>query len=77
MDVEGKQSGIQTELVEILGAWGKLPITYAGGVRDFTDLQRIQRLGNGNLNVTIGSALDLFGGELKYRDVLEFMESCK
>ena len=74
VDVEGKQSGIQTELVEILGEWGKLPITYAGGVHTFYDLEEIQRLGHGKLNVTIGSALDLFGGELKYKDVLKFME---
>ena len=72
VDVEGKQSGIQTELVALLGEWGKLPITYAGGVHDFKDLEDIQRLGHNKLNVTIGSALDLFGGELKYADVLAF-----
>ena len=73
VDVEGKQSGIQTELVRTLGEWGKLPITYAGGVHTFSDLEEIQKLGRGNLNVTIGSALDLFGGKLKYKDVLAFM----
>jgi len=74
VDVEGKQSGIQTELVALLGEWGKLPITYAGGVHDFKDLEDIKLLGHGKLNVTIGSALDLFGGNLKYTDVLEFMK---
>lgn len=74
VDVEGKQSGIQTELVMLLGEWGKLPITYAGGVHDFKDLEDIKHLGKGCLNVTIGSALDLFGGTLKYKDVLEFVK---
>ena len=74
VDVEGKQSGIQTELVALLGAWGRLPITYAGGVHTFSDLEEIKRLGRNQLNVTIGSALDLFGGSLKYRDVLAYMK---
>lgn len=73
VDVEGKQSGIQTELVALLGEWGKLPITYAGGVHDFKDLEDIKRLGNDRIHVTIGSALDLFGGPLKYKEVLEYM----
>ena len=71
VDVEGKQSGIQKELVVLLGEWGKLPITYAGGVHNFTDLEKVKRLGKDNLHVTIGSALDLFGGNLKYKEVLE------
>lgn len=75
VDVEGKQSGIQKELVALLGEWGKLPITYAGGVHTFTDLEEIKTLGKGNLNVTIGSALDLFGGIMKYKDVLAFVRS--
>lgn len=75
VDVEGKQNGIQTELVELLGAWGKLPITYAGGVHDFADLEAVKMLGRGNLHVTIGSALDLFGGNLKYKEVLEYVKS--
>ena len=73
VDVEGKQNGIQTELVELLGVWGKLPITYAGGVHEFADLEALQKLGQGNLDVTIGSALDLFGGAMKYSDVIQFM----
>ena len=73
VDVEGKQSGIQAELVALLGKWGKLPITYAGGVHSFADLEEIKRLGYGRLHVTIGSALDLFGGNLAYKKVLEFV----
>ena len=70
VDVEGKQSGIQKELVMLLGEWGKLPITYAGGVHNFTDLDDVKKLGQDHLHVTIGSALDLFGGNLKYKEVL-------
>ena len=70
VDVEGKQNGIEERLVALLGEWGKRPITYAGGVHTFEDVQKIKVLGNGNLNVTIGSALDLFGGELRYQDVI-------
>ena len=73
VDVEGKQSGIQTELVALLGEWGKLPITYAGGVHSFEDLEEIKHLGCDRLHVTIGSALDLFGGNLAYKNVLEFV----
>ena len=71
VDVEGKQSGIQKELVMLLGEWGKLPITYAGGVHNFTDLDDVKKLGQDHLHVTIGSALDLFGGNLKYKEILE------
>ncbi|MCC8168752.1 MAG: hypothetical protein LIO37_05395, partial [Clostridiales bacterium] len=75
VDVEGKNNGIEARLAEILGKWCRLPITYAGGVRDFNDLKHLRQLGQGRLNVTIGSALDIFGGDLKYRDVLEYCRS--
>lgn len=74
VDVEGKQNGIQKEIVTLLGNWGKIPITYAGGVHTFEDLEEIKAFGCGNLNVTIGSALDLFGGKLKYKEVLTFIK---
>lgn len=70
VDVEGKQSGIETALVKLLGQWGKCPITYAGGIHTYEDIEEIRSLGNGKLNVTIGSALDLFGGDLEYTSVL-------
>ena len=71
VDVEGKQNGVETELVKLLGNWGKCPVTYAGGVHTFDDLETMKALGKDNLNVTIGSALDLFGGSLAYKDVLK------
>ena len=70
VDVEGNADGIEKELVTVLGQWGKLPITYAGGVHSYEDLQLIKELGNDHLNVTVGSALDLFGGKLKWDEVL-------
>ena len=70
VDVEGKAEGIEKELVSMLGNFEKIPITYAGGVHSYKDLHLIKQLGKNNLNVTIGSALDLFGGKLKWEDVL-------
>ena len=73
VDVEGKASGIETELAEYLGNWGKIPVTYAGGVGSFSDLEQLKRLGKNKLNVTIGSALDLFGGSMAYEKVLDYI----
>ncbi|MBQ8325441.1 MAG: phosphoribosylformimino-5-aminoimidazole carboxamide ribotide isomerase [Lachnospiraceae bacterium] len=70
VDVEGKAEGIETELVEMLGAWGKIPVTYAGGVHAMEDLDLIRTLGRGKVNVTIGSALDIFGGKLSFEDIV-------
>ena len=72
VDVEGMAGGIEEELVHKLGVWGKIPITYAGGVHNFEDLEKIHTIGQDKLHVTIGSALDLFGGDMKLKDVLEF-----
>lgn len=74
VDVEGKRSGMQEELVRDLAKWTSIPTTYAGGVRSLEDLERFKELSNGKLHVTIGSALDIFGGELSYRDVVEYCE---
>lgn len=72
VDVEGKAAGIEEELAALLGDWARIPITYAGGVADFEDLRALKRIGKGRLNVTIGSALDLFGGAIEYRKALAF-----
>ena len=71
VDVEGKSEGIEEELVKLLGDWGKKPVTYAGGVHSYEDLELLRELGRNRLNVTIGSALDLFGGKLQWEKVLE------
>lgn len=70
VDVEGKAAGIEEELALLLGNWGKIPATYAGGVHSYEDLRLLKRLGQDKVNVTVGSALDLFGGSLKFEEVL-------
>lgn len=74
VDAEGKSAGIEKNLVTLLGEWDGIPITYAGGVSDFSDLDTIKRLGKNKLDVTIGSALDLFGGPLSYKEVIAYMK---
>ena len=69
VDVEGKASGIETGLAALLGKWGKIPITYAGGIGSYEDLEQLKRLGRDKLNFTIGSALDLFGGVLEFEKI--------
>lgn len=73
VDVEGKAQGIEDPIVSLLGKWGKIPVTYAGGVHDFSDLDKLNELGRGKVNVTIGSALDLFGGDMKWKEVIAYM----
>lgn len=72
VDVEGKKSGMQHELVRDLAQWVTIPTTYAGGVRSLEDLREFNELANGKLHVTIGSALSIFGGDLAYDDVVAY-----
>ena len=74
VDVEGKSGGIEEELAGMLGDWGKIPMTYAGGVHNFQDLEILRSLGRGKIDVTIGSALDLFGGDMEFEKVLEYIQ---
>ena len=70
-DVEGKCEGVDEELVEKLGQWTQLPCTYAGGARGLNDLERVDQLSGGHVDLTIGSALDIFGGSgVTYRECL-------
>jgi phosphoribosylformimino-5-aminoimidazole carboxamide ribotide isomerase len=71
VDVEGKASGIDRDLVRMLERSKAIPITYAGGVTTMEDLESIKECGRNHINVTIGSALDLFGGNLSYQEVLK------
>lgn len=71
-DVEGLCTGIDRELVELLGSWRRLPMTYAGGISRMQDIDEIDALSGGALDATVGSALDLFGGRLiRYADLVE------
>lgn len=74
-DVEGKCQGIETELVKLLDSWNCKTITYAGGVGSYEDLESLKKLSHNKINVTIGSALDLFGGKLEFDKVLEICRS--
>lgn len=74
VDVEGKASGIETSIADLLGRWGKLPMTYAGGVASFDDLEQLRTLGRDKIDVTIGSALDIFGGHLAFQEIIRYME---
>ena len=74
VDVEGKASGIEQELVQLLGTWDGIPVTYAGGVASMEDLRQLRTLGENKIDVTIGSALDLFGGTMEFQQVLEFCQ---
>ncbi|MGO4698902.1 phosphoribosylformimino-5-aminoimidazole carboxamide ribotide isomerase [Paenibacillus sp. 2TAB26] len=72
VDVEGKQSGIQQSLVRSLTDWVTIPTTYAGGARSIADMDQFNELSNGKLDITIGSALDIFGGQLSYEEVVAY-----
>jgi phosphoribosylformimino-5-aminoimidazole carboxamide ribotide isomerase len=61
-DVEGLQGGIDNQLVSLLADHCTIPVTYAGGARALGDLEYVQQLSNGKIDLTIGSALDIFGG---------------
>lgn len=71
VDAEGQSGGIEEELVRLLGDWDGGPVTYAGGVHGYEDLYLLKKLGKNRMNVTVGSALDLFGGHLEWKRVLE------
>lgn len=73
VDVEGKASGIETDLASLLGDWGKKSVTYAGGVALLEDLEKLKKIGKDHLDVTIGSALDLFGGTIPYRKITKYL----
>lgn len=71
VDVEGKANGIEKELVELLGENNNHIITYAGGVHSYEDIYQLKNAGKNRINVTVGSALDLFGGSLEWQKIQE------
>ena len=73
VDVEGLCRGIDRELVKNIGEWSPILATYAGGANSLADLEEVTRLGRGKIDLTIGSALDIFGGtSVRYADVVAF-----
>lgn len=70
-DVEGLCCGIDRELVQLLGGWSRVPVTYAGGAASFADVELVAKLSGGEVDVTVGSALDIFGGSgVKYAELV-------
>lgn len=73
VDVEGLCRGVDKDLVAMLGNWTSIPTTYAGGASSLADLEEVTRVGQGRIDLTIGSALDIFGGNgVRYEDVVAF-----
>ncbi len=75
VDVEGKAEGPETELVEHLADYRGNPITYAGGIRSYEDIALLKEKGKGRIHVTVGSALDLYGGSLDWKRVAELCKA--
>lgn len=73
-DNEGLQRGIDEELVAKLAEWCSIPVTYAGGAKSLEDLDLVKKLSNGKVDLTIGSALDVFGGQVKFADCVAWNE---
>jgi phosphoribosylformimino-5-aminoimidazole carboxamide ribotide isomerase len=75
-DVEGLCRGIDERLVELLAEHAPIPVTYAGGAKSMDDLRRVEAIGQGRVDLTIGSALDIFGGAgVRYDDAVAFNRS--
>lgn len=72
-DNEGLQQGVDLDLVSNLAEWCSIPITYAGGARTVQDLDLVKERSNGKIDLTIGSALDIFGGSgAKFEDCIKW-----
>jgi phosphoribosylformimino-5-aminoimidazole carboxamide ribotide isomerase len=74
VDVEGKQAGIDTDLIQLMAENSPVPCVYAGGIRSLEDIETIAKIGKSKVHFTVGSALDIFGGSLKYSDVIELVQ---
>ncbi|MCH5192796.1 MAG: phosphoribosylformimino-5-aminoimidazole carboxamide ribotide isomerase [Oscillospiraceae bacterium] len=72
VDVEGKARGVEKPLAELLGSWEGIPVTYAGGIGSYDDIDVLKDLGRGKLDFTVGSALDIFGGSLDFERICNY-----
>jgi phosphoribosylformimino-5-aminoimidazole carboxamide ribotide isomerase len=75
VDVEGKMTGVEIDLVRLLGDHSSIPTTYAGGVKALSDLDLVKEAGRDRIDITVGSALDIFGGNIPYKSVVEWHRS--
>lgn len=69
VDVEGKTAGIEEPVVRLLAETAST-VTYAGGISSYKEIEKIKTIGNNRVNITIGSALSLFGGKLDFEEVI-------
>ena len=74
-DVEGKKRGADLQLIEILAKFSPVPVTYAGGISSMDDVEKVRIHGQNRVNFTVGSALDIFGGQLDYAAVVKFSKT--
>lgn len=72
VDTEGKAKGIEPQIAKIMGEYCTIPSTYAGGISSFDDLDTLKKLGKGKIDFTIGSALDIFGGNMNFEKVAAY-----
>ena len=73
VDVEGLSQGIDETLVQLIANHCPIAATYAGGARSLKDLHRVNEIGKGRVHLTIGSALDIFGGDgVQYNEAVAF-----
>ena len=75
VDVEGKNSGLSEDVFRILSGFDTLPVTYAGGISTYDDIEKAGRLGGGRVDITFGSALDIYGGNLEFSKVLDICKN--
>ena len=70
VDVEGKKQGVDERLLALIARYEGLPVTYAGGIKDMSDIDTIDRVGRGRIDYTVGSALSIFGGNIDFDEVV-------
>jgi phosphoribosylformimino-5-aminoimidazole carboxamide ribotide isomerase len=71
VDVEGKSTGIENRVLKLLSGWSERPVTYAGGIHSIADIEKIGEIGKNNVDFTVGTGLDLFGGTLDFQALSE------
>ena len=69
VDVEGRKAGINATIAGILEK-SPIPVTYAGGIASLDDIAKIRSIGNNKIDFTIGTALNIFGGDLDLMEVI-------
>jgi phosphoribosylformimino-5-aminoimidazole carboxamide ribotide isomerase len=75
VDMEGRMTGVEIDLLRLLGEYSPIPTTYAGGVKTLSDLDLVKDVGRSRIDITVGSALDIFGGNIPYKSVVEWHRS--